>query len=362
MRLRNVAIRGTGVCIPPLVRAEDAVEAGLYDRDDHEFYGWTSAAVAGNEPAPDMAIKAARQALTRAGVRSEEIDGHVHACGHAQGPDGWAAQHYILHHLTDRDVPSYRVWQACSGMVGAIELAAGLLAVDSNRENILLTGSDNVNHPRFNRWSFGIQNGIIGDSGSALVVSRTPGFAQIRSMNSGSTAEIERLYRGNEPIFPPTAADAGPVDFRERLAAGSDDLGDVVAAVVERQGDLRTELALKSIAEANIDVNDVTRVCHVFTGQQSYLQAIIQPMGLSTDLGLLDFGRQFGHLTVSDQIVGLNHLLETQAVDPGAQVLVVAHGGGVTVSCAVIEILEQPRWSESPLKYWTSVGADGSVT
>ncbi|MET9881095.1 3-oxoacyl-[acyl-carrier-protein] synthase III C-terminal domain-containing protein [Actinacidiphila glaucinigra] len=68
-------------------------------------------------------------------------------------------------------------------------------------------------------------------------------------------------------------------------------------------------------------------------------------MGLCTDQGLLAFGRRLGHMTVNDQVVGLNHLVETRQVGPGDHVLIVAHGGGVSITCAVVRIEYLATWA-----------------
>lgn len=350
MKTPGIHIAGLGTYLPDVMSAEEAVEQGLYSQEDYEWFGWTGAAVAGNVSAPDMAVHAAREAIERGGRGATELDLHVHAHSWPQGPLGWSPHQYVLRHVTDRDVPSFLIWQACSGLIGGIEMAASYLMATPERTGALLTGADNSGRPDFNRWEFGLQNGVIGDGASAVLLSKRSGFARLLSINSGSTAELEELYRGKEPIYSPTSAGGERVDFRERLGAFGDDLGDTVAEVVSRQGELRTELALRSMAEAGIGPDDVTRVSHVFTGLESYLKVILDPMGVSSDKGLLEFGRQFGHLTVNDQVIGLDHLVTTRQVGPGDYVLIVAHGGGTSITCAVVQIDEYPAWSSSSVE------------
>ncbi|UGY91629.1 ketoacyl-ACP synthase III family protein [Streptomyces gobiensis] len=361
MKTPGIHIDGLGVYLPEIMSAEEAVDRGLYSQDDYEWFGWTGAAVAGDISAPDMAVHAAREAIRRSD-RPDDIDLHVHAHSWPQGPLGWSPHAYVLKHATNRDVPSFLIWQACSGLVGGVELAASYLLASPERSGALLTGGDNSGRPDFNRWEFGLQNGVIGDGASAVVLSKRGGFARLMSINSGSTAELEQLYRGNEPIYSPTNAGGQRVDFRERLGAFEDDLDDTVAQVVSRQGELRAELALRSMAEAGIGPDDVTRVAHVFTGLESYLKTILDPMGVSADKGLLEYGRQFGHLTVNDQIIGLHHLVETGAVGPGDHVLVVAHGGGTSITCAVVRIDECPDWAQNPASDSSDVPAPAAVS
>ncbi|TQM79392.1 3-oxoacyl-[acyl-carrier-protein] synthase-3 [Saccharothrix saharensis] len=346
MKTPGIYVSGLGAVIPGIMDARDAVELGLYDPEDYEWFGWTGAAVAGDTPAPDLAVRAARQAVQRSGHSGADIDVHLHAYSWAQGPIGWSPHHYILRHITDRDVPSLLFWQACSGVVGSLEVAASYLMAVQERRVAVVTGADNVGVPNFNRWAFGLQNGVIGDGASAVVLSKNGGFARLLSIRSGSTSDLEHLYRGNEPVFPPSHDNSRQVDFRERMASFGDDTDTSVEKVISRQGELRAELALSALAEAGLGPGDVSRVTHVFTGQESYLKVILDPMGLRPEQGLLEFGRQFGHMTVNDQIVGLEHLVVTRQVGPGDNVLMVAHGGGTSITCAVVRILHQPDWAD----------------
>ncbi|MGW1541295.1 ketoacyl-ACP synthase III family protein [Streptomyces sp. NPDC002309] len=340
MKTPDLYIAGLGVYIPEIFTAEKAVALGLYDAEDHRYQGWTGAAVAGDTPAPDMAVRAALQAGERAGIHPQDLALHIHACAHRQGPGAWSAQHYILRHLTDRDIPAFHVGQACNGLIGSIELAACYLQAVPEREAALVTGADNVGTPHFNRWA-SLENGVIADGASAVLLTKRPGFARVLSINSGSTAEVEAQFRDEE--FPPVNA-GEHVDAGARPAAPAT-TDEAVAEAVGRQGELRTELALRTVAEADLDMGDITRVAHIFTGRKSYLKGILDPLGLSPEQGLFEFGRRLGHMTVNDQIVGLNHLVETGQVGPGDHVLIVAHGGGVSITCAVVRIEHQPSWA-----------------
>ncbi|MFI8007917.1 ketoacyl-ACP synthase III family protein [Streptomyces sp. NPDC086010] len=340
MKTPDLYIAGLGVHIPTVQDAREAVVLGLYDPEDHEFQGWTGAAVADGTSAPDMAVQAARQATERAGTHPHDLVLHIHASMHKQGPGGWPAQHYILRQVTDQDIPSYQVSQGCNGLIGSLELAACYLQAVPERAAALVTGADNLDTPHFNRWA-ALENGVLGDGASAVVLTRRPGFARLLSINSGSTAEVEERFRDEE--FPPVTGRHAP----DRSTAAAP-LDEAISEAVGRQGELRTELALRTMAEADLDVGDITRVAHIFTGREGYLKGILDPMGLRAEQGLLEFGRGLGHMTVSDQIVGLNHLAETRQVGPGDHVLIVAHGGGVSITCAVVRIEYLPTWAMVP--------------
>ncbi|MYT33824.1 MULTISPECIES: ketoacyl-ACP synthase III family protein [unclassified Streptomyces] len=334
MQTPDIWLAGIGAYVPESFSAREAVEQGLYDPDEYELYGWTGAAVAGEMPPPDLAIRAARQAMERSGHTSSDIDLHIHVGTYDQGPDGWSAQHYILLNAIGRDVPSYRVWQACNALIGSAELAASYLMAVPGRTAALVTGADNIGRPDFNRWSYGLQNGVLGDAGSALVLSRRTGFARLLAINTTSLSDAEIYYRGSEELFPPSAAK----NIRDRLASVGGDAAEALAELVQRQGDVRTELALRTLDEADIGADQVTRVAHQLTAQERYIEQMLAPIGIDAQRGMRKFGQELGHLTVNDQIVGLNHLVESGQVGPGDHVLVMSHGGGTALTCAVVEI------------------------
>ncbi|MET9881096.1 hypothetical protein ABZZ36_41960 [Actinacidiphila glaucinigra] len=181
---------------------------------------------------------------------------------HEQGPGGWTAQRYILRHVTDQDIPSYPVSQGSNGPIGSLELAACYLQAVPERAAALVTGADNLGTPHFNRWA-SLENGVLGDGASAVVLTRRPGFARLLSISTGSTAEVEERFRDEE--FPPVTG-AGAPD--RPTAAEAAPLDEAISEAVGRQGELRTELALRTMAEAGLDVGDITRVAHIFTGRE----------------------------------------------------------------------------------------------
>src|SRR5438034_893607 len=95
MRLDDMFIAGTGVYLPGLVSAEEGVRRGWYGAAEAAESGWTSAAVAGDLPAPDMAVRAARTALARSAHDPDDIAVLMHASSLHQGPDLWPSASYI---------------------------------------------------------------------------------------------------------------------------------------------------------------------------------------------------------------------------------------------------------------------------
>jgi 3-oxoacyl-[acyl-carrier-protein] synthase III len=349
VRVSDVFIAGLGAYVPGSVSAAEAVELGCYDAEEQERSGWTGAAVAGDLSAPEMAVRAGRVALERSGHTAPEIDIVLHANSYHQGPDGWSPAHYVQHHTVGGAVPAIEIRQTCNGMLAALELAVCYVSAVPGRAAALLTGADNFGAPLIDRWRYasGLRSGrssILGDAGTAMVLSRRTGFARLLAVASASIPELEELYRGDDPIFPPACTTGQALNLGERMARYDERRPGALATAMARLGAVRTELARRTLAEAGVAPADVTRATHVFAGHERYLQQVLEPIGVPAGRGLLEFGRDRGHLGVNDHVAGLNHLVETGQVGTGDHVLMVSNGAGAGLTCAVVKVVDEPAW------------------
>jgi 3-oxoacyl-[acyl-carrier-protein] synthase III len=106
-----------------------------------------------------------------------------------------------------------------------------------------------------------------------------------------------------------------------------------------------TEVIDRILAEADIKMDDVTRVAVM-----NHSQSITEPMceaalGLPLSRSAWEFGRMTGHCGASDQILALDHLVITGELRRGDHLLMVGQGPGVMLSGAVVQILQSPPWA-----------------
>jgi len=347
MRLDNMFIAGTGVYLPKVVSTEEAVERGWYGAAEAAASGWTGAAVAGDIPAPEMAVRAARVALARSAHLPADIAVVMHASNLHQGPDAWPPHSYIQRQTIGGDAPAVEIRQSCNGMLGGIELSCCYLAA-TGRPAALVTGADNLGTKLFDRWRYLAGAGtnrlsIAGDAGAAVVLSRRQGFARLRAINSISVPALEEAYRSGVALFPPEATLGRPANIGARLAHYRRCDPDAFEAAKDAMAKARTGLGQRTLAEAGLEAAQVTRAAHVFSGGEHYIASVLGPLGIDASRGMLEFGRRFGHLTSCDQVVALDHLVATGQVGPGDHVLVLGNGGA-SLACAVVEIVERPSW------------------
>jgi 3-oxoacyl-[acyl-carrier-protein] synthase-3 len=348
VKVEDVFVAGLGTYLPEVADAAEAVALGRYDAEEHRRGGWTGAAVAGDVPAVDMAVQAAGRALERSGHAPGEIDLLLYAAFFHQGPDGWSPHHYVQSRTVGGTAPALRVEQGCNAMLAAMELATCYLGVPG-RTAALIAGADNVGVPLVDRWNYlaganSNRGSILGDAGSAVVLSRRGGFARLLAVGSGSLPHLEAMHRGDADLFPPAATVGLPMELGRRIAEFARRHPQEWALAKKELQAARTELAVRTLEEAGIGPADVTRVTHVFTGGIEYLRSLLDPLGIDPRRGLLEFGRGLGHLGVNDQVTGLTHLVETRAVGPGDHVLMLSNGSGVALACAVVEITEPVDW------------------
>ncbi|MHC0433286.1 ketoacyl-ACP synthase III family protein [Streptomyces sp. O3] len=334
-------LSGVGAYLPEQVTIEDAIAAGDCD-ESQRGTGWVGAFVAGDVSAPEMAVEAGQQALERSGHTADDISVLVHVAAGHQGPDSWTPQHYILRHTVNREIPAIGLRQGCEGMLAATEMAACFLLASPERTAALITCADNFGHPLVDR--FRSHHGLVlGDAGTATVLSRRGGFAQLLALNSVSAPELEEMSRGGEPLFPPGCTIGAKMDLERRAADYQGSLTPADAGKTAGAAQART--ATRTLAEAGVGIGDIARVVHPAAGNEDYLQYFLGPLGLKASQGTLEFGRQSGHLGASDAIAEFHHLVEHKELQAGDHVLMFGVGSGLGLSCAVVRILEQPRWS-----------------
>jgi 3-oxoacyl-[acyl-carrier-protein] synthase III len=345
VRTPETFISGIGVYLPDIVSTEQAVADGHYRAGLIELHGLTGAAVAGDTPAPEMALRAATLALTRAAHAPSDLDLLLYADSWHQGPDGWHPQSYLQHHLTGAAPLAAELRMGCNGMFTALELAASYLAAQPDRHTALLVAADNFSVPLIDRWQGSGASYVIGDAGSAVVLTTRPGFARLLTVGSVAIPEAEELQRAGEELFPPGAALGRPIDLAARGKAFQKQLADRGDfEVLAKIGSELLDLTRRALAECELTIGDITRVA-AMNCSRPVTEQLMTDLGTTLARSTWDWGHTVGHLGASDQVAALENLISTRQLGPGDHVMMLGVGPGVTVSCAVVEIVDVPDWT-----------------
>ncbi|GAA2211808.1 ketoacyl-ACP synthase III family protein [Nonomuraea monospora] len=347
MRYADTYISGVGAYLPrTVVSVEKAVAKGWYPAAEAELHNLAGAVVAGDVPAPEMGLHAAQSALKRAGCAPGDVDLLLYASTWHQGPDGWPPHSYLQRHLLGGDALATEIRQGCNGMFIAMELAAGYLDAAPGRQAALLVAADNYGTPLMDRWRMG-PGYVGGDAASALVLTKEPGFARLTSVCTTTVAEAEELHRGSEPLFPPGVTVGRRMSFAARNEQFRQQVmpkGEATAALFNIQRALM-EVVERVLDESGIAAGDLTRVAFMNYSEEIVEQRCMALLDLPMSRSTWHYGRTIGHCGASDQVLSLDRLLTAGELAPGDHLLMLGTGPGVTVSSAVIKIIDTPRWA-----------------
>ncbi|HEY4456974.1 MAG TPA: ketoacyl-ACP synthase III family protein, partial [Pseudonocardiaceae bacterium] len=306
MKTPDIYVSGLGVHLPEIVSVEQSIADGNYDADTAEETELLGAAISPDLSGPEMALIAAKQAFARAGHEPTDVDALLYVDMYHAGPDGWCPQSYLQRELVGGDLLAANIRQGCNGMFGALELAAGYLT--AGHDSALLAAGDNMGSPLVNRWQ-SLPEFILADSGSAVLLTRSPGFAKLLSVCSLTIPELEGMHRGAEPLVPAPVTLGKPLDllsrFREFAKLNGAKTADAGLKLIKS----RVDLVHRALDEAGIDITQITRIaCN--HGSRGFIDdGLLESIDLTIERSTWDFGRRVGHLGPSDQIAGFDHLL-----------------------------------------------------
>ncbi|MFF8860428.1 ketoacyl-ACP synthase III family protein [Streptomyces sp. NPDC015139] len=351
MRWEGVYVAGTGAWLGEPESARSAVESGAYDAEQHAADEIVSVSVAEESMAPpDMAVHAATTALKRSGLDASRVNLLIHSGFWFQGVEMWPAASYVAGHALGRDATAFGFEQECNGGLGALEVAARQVAAQPGTGAAMVTTADRFGAPLVKRWSS--EPGFVyGDGGTALLLSAADGFARLVSTASGSDNSLEAVVRG-AGLRPLPSGE--PLDLLGRVGHFMRAHGSVREAT-ERVGAVMRNVVGTALADAGIELADVSRVVTLASGRSRLEWQVPVLLGLPVERSTWDFARRVGHLGAGDQIAGFNHLVEQGELSRGDHVLFVGGGSGFSCTCAVLEIVDVPEWERSGSGGATSV-------
>lgn len=342
MRVEDIYIRGTSVRLPSLLPIDDAVAAGACPSRLATATGLVSVAYSPDESAAEMAAKAARTALARAGTDPADVDLLLHADTYHQGQDLWPVGSYIQREALGNGCPAIEIRQMSNGGLAAIDLATAYLAAGPGRCDALLTTADRFCEPGIDRWQTD-PGTPYADGATALVLSRRGGFARLVSLALFADPELEPLHRGDEPFTRAPFSHRIPVDFEEAKRAFIGRVG--MSYAITRAHNGQQTVIKQALAEAGMELADADWVILPHFGRRRLQSIYHQPFGIDPSRTTWDFSRTVGHLGAGDQFASLDHLVISGKAKPGDRCVLVSVGAGYSWGCAVVDILQRPDWA-----------------
>ncbi|WP_326691561.1 MULTISPECIES: ketoacyl-ACP synthase III family protein [unclassified Streptomyces] len=346
MRIRDVYVESLGTFLPEPVSVGEAVAQGWYPAEEAAAGGWLSAGVAGDIEAPEMGLRAARQAFDRSALTPGSIDLLLYPdCWH-QGPEGWHPQYHLQRQLAMDDALAVELKHGCTGMFSALRLAVSHLAAGADDAAALLVTSDNYGTPLLDRWRQSAEF-IMGDGACALTLTQGPGFAELVSLTMSTIPEAEELHRCGEPLFPPTVTTGRPLNFASRIDAFkqkvvTEGLGSLALFKIQKT---LVDCVGQALEEAGTTLDEVAWVMPNNASKEQTEVGFLTALGLPLSRSTWEYGRTIGHTGAGDQFFSLAHLLSTGQLSAGDHVLMFGVAPGVTISAAVFKINDIPDWA-----------------
>src|SRR2546430_3220416 len=229
----NALITGWGSSVPPKVLTNADLEA-MVNTSDAWIYERTGIRerhiVEGDEVTSGMAAKAAKEALTRARVRGEDLDAIIVA---TTSPDYFlpTAACLVQESLGARKAAVFDLGAACAGFVYGLAVARGLVMSGTARK-VLLVGAETIS--RFLDWTDRATCVLFGDGAGAVVIEASAAGAGIRSAALHGDGRQKRHLRleGGGALHPSTHRDEdgasyyiqmdGPEGFKLAVPAMAD--------------------------------------------------------------------------------------------------------------------------------------------
>ncbi|MFH8350389.1 ketoacyl-ACP synthase III family protein [Streptomyces sp. NPDC018045] len=346
MRWNDVYVDAAAVRLGRRESVRQAVAEGRYDAAECAADDLLSVSVVDDTSHADLAVEAARRALSRSRVAHEDFTlvAHVTSSGF-QGLDHWSPAAYVQARTVGGRATALQLQQASNGGLGAIDLVAAHVAARPAPGAALITTSDKYHLPMFDRFRSD-KGGPRGDGATALVLTRGSGVARLLSSVVISDTTHEGAYRGTRPWATLSGEHGWPVDMRQRLReylSTGVSVPEVASSIAAGQRAAMEE----AMGEAGVRLQDVARFVYPVAGRSVVdWDAVKRDFGVDITQTTWEYGRELGHLGAGDQIAGLAHLLETKAVGPGDKVVLSGLGQGFTFGCAVLEVVAEPEWPE----------------
>jgi 3-oxoacyl-[acyl-carrier-protein] synthase-3 len=330
--LLGVALTGTGSCLPGrVVPNEEFAEALNLDTSDEWIRtrtGIRTRRFAGlGETSSSLGTIAARNALESAGLDPEQIDLIVCA---TVSPDLMCPSNACLIQagLGCRHIPAFDVSAACSGFLYALSVGSQFVRTGAAK-HVLVVGAEVLTRT----IDMTDRNSCIlfGDGAGAIILSATPvlntGVRNIRLYSDGSRQELIQMPSRVTPNPPPGPPQLQRLDYM-RLNGR-----EVFRFAVSRMIEL--------IHQAEIDCRDMglngPDVLIPHQVNQRIIDAALETAGFPSEKVMVNLDK-YGNTAAASVPIALDEALRTGRCKPGDTVLLVAFGGGLTWSSAIVTL------------------------
>ena len=324
-------IAGVGYSIPKTVITNDDLTK-LYDTSDEWIYSRTGIKerrmVSGDESAFELGVDAAKNALAKSNIKTEDIELVIVATSApsqlypAMGCRIQAALGI------PNNIPAFDITAACTGLIYALSIARGYIA-SGMYKNILIVATDN--NTKLLDWSDRSCSILFGDGAGAMVVTASEdGVDDIISIDIKSDGSI-----GNIIEFNLTGKNCPLVEPNTEKPAFITMNGKEVYRFVAR---VLPEYVEKLVADAGMKNEDIDYLIP-HQANLRIIQAVQERLGYSDEKVVTNIER-FGNTSAASIPLALVESVEQGKVKLGSTAILTGFGAGMTWGGAIVRLRE----------------------
>lgn len=322
---RRIKIRSTGVYLPDKVLTNADLEKIVETSDEWitTRTGIKERRIAAKEQVTsDLAEKAAKMALERAGLKAEDIDLILVA---TNTPDTIfpATACWLQKKLGIKETPAFDLEAGCSGFLYGLIVSEGLILGGVARR-ILLVGVDILS--KVTNWEDRGTCVLFGDGAGAFILEESQDESGLISHfwgADGSLAELLILPGGG------TLHPGSEKTVEKKLHYITMKGNEVFKHAVKRMG----EAALEALKQAGLGKDQVDYLIP-HQANLRIIDATGERLNLSKDKIVVNI-HKYGNMSVATIPVALHELIEEGRLQPGKIIVMVAFGAGFTWASAV---------------------------
>ncbi|MFI8370101.1 3-oxoacyl-ACP synthase III family protein [Streptomyces sp. NPDC085466] len=287
----------------------------------------------------DLGVAAADAALTRAGLRTSDVDFLVAASGNVPEYLHWDVSTAIARDLGLRGVPTLALTQACLSATLAFETIAGLFLTRDEVRTVLLVSAERVSDAHVNR----LGNGTTADSDGAVAAVLRRDHRSLRWLASEhltdpAYADFFRLEYGGSavPEAPPGRSNR---DIDHGYSIFTFFQGDAERfSEYATMTDARIAQAVDGACKrAGVRREDLSRVVLLHANQVAMRNAAAA-LSVPLDRTNAELAAAMGHFGGMDPLVSLDVMMERGELRPGELVALAGMSSGLHWFCTLVEV------------------------
>lgn len=308
----------------------DAVADGRYDIAEAARTAYTSIAVGeADEVGPELAASAAGKALRDGAYTSADITAVFVASASPSPMDVWNPATYVQRRTGCTGFAA-AVTGGCAVAMVCLDSACRHLTAEPRQRAALVCAGESWPASRVDRWR--MRSGLVfANGGSAIVIGRDPGVAEILTVVTTSNPGLEGMHRAGESWYP------AAVDLERRA---------VKFMATTPKGEVKRQLAdglraavTQATDEAGMGLDEARAVVLPGLGRKMLESDYARPLGISLEKTSWVCAAQWGHFGTADQFAAIDYLVKEGRVTRGDRVVVVGEGAGFQWSVAVMAVL-----------------------